>query len=72
VHQSSIPVSLPDQCLIGENHENALQPDGSLFLDSPYVAWGPEHFDVTLEGRFTAAELRAIAEVIERKSPLGH
>lgn len=41
--------------------------DGGLGSNMPYVAWAPGDKDAQLDGEFTADELRAIADFMERK-----
>lgn len=46
--------------------EKMVQPDGSLHGDVPYVHWTPADTDATLDGEFSASELRAIADHMDK------
>ena len=42
--------------------KSAAQSNGSLYCLSPYVSWEPGDFTAELDGVFSAADLRAIAD----------
>lgn len=44
----------------------SIQPDGSLANSGWYLHWKPGDAEATLDGTFTAEELRAIADYMER------
>lgn len=50
------------------NAQNAVNFVGDLHLSTPYVAWFQGEPKIDLDGEFTAAELRAIADYMD---PLG-
>ena len=45
--------------------KSAVQPDGSLSCSVPYVEWTPATHTLRLDGKLSAADLRAIAEHID-------
>lgn len=45
---------------------DAIQPNGKLYQNVPYLAWHPGGYEATLDGDFTAAELRAIADHMDK------
>lgn len=45
-----------------------VRPDGGLYDLGWYLGWTPHERAATLDGRFTAAELRAIADHMEDPS----
>ena len=47
--------------------QNVVQSDGSLSCSQPWIEWRPARDDkhVFLDGEFTTADLRAIADYIE-------
>lgn len=51
--------------------DDAIQEDGSLYAVSWYLDWAPGADTATLDGDFTAAQLRAIADHMdnEREAP---
>ncbi len=59
-HAQPVPQSILD----------AVQEDGSLCGDpsAQWVSWDGEELDASLDGIFTAAELRAIADHMEKHS----
>lgn len=46
----------------------AIQDDGSLYELGWYLAWKPGAEEAVLDGKFTAAELRAIADYMTPKT----
>jgi hypothetical protein len=50
-----------------ENVRKTISPDGGLFSLGWYLGWVPGDEKATLDGEFTAAELRAIADHMEGK-----
>lgn len=47
----------------------AIQPDGGLFNLGWYLGWTPGDSEAVLDGRFTADELRAIADHMDPPGP---
>lgn len=59
---------------MSERISKTLRPDGSLYSHDAggfydYVSWRPGQATVTLDGDFTPAELRWIANQIEKPKP---
>lgn len=48
----------------------AIQEDGGLYDLGWYLGWTPGDEEAVLDGRFSAAELRAIADHMERTKPI--
>ena len=48
--------------------KESLQPDGGLHWLAGYVSWNVGDRRVTLDGSYTAVELRAIADHMDRVS----
>jgi hypothetical protein len=46
--------------------DKAVQDNGSLYWLSPYISWEPGDFTAELDGEFTAADLRAIADHMDK------
>lgn len=57
--KGTMPDQRPSVLIDGEN---AVQSDGALRFGSPWIDWRPGDERSTLDGDFTAAELRAIAD----------
>jgi len=49
-----------------EHVKDCIQPDGGLFSLGWYLSWSPGQKEAVLDGEFTAAALRAIAEHMEK------
>lgn len=50
------------------NYQNAVNFVGDLHLSTPYIAWFQGEPKIDLDGEFTAAELRAVADYMEASS----
>jgi len=56
---------------MSKQHEiikNSLQPDGGLYWLAGYVSWNVGDRRVTIDGSYTAEELKAIASHMDRVS----
>jgi hypothetical protein len=47
--------------------KDSLQPDGGLYWLAGYLSWNVGDRKVTIDGNYTAEELRAIADHMESK-----
>ena len=48
--------------------KDSLQPDGGLYWLAGYLSWNVGDRKVTIDGNYTAEELRAIADHMDRVS----
>ena len=51
--------------ILDENVKAALTPEGNLDSLGPYLSWTKGDDTATLDGEFTASELRSIADVMD-------